>query len=286
MTDTWGGNEYALMIFTKQGSQFSVSDLTGTWYGHALVSGNAGWETSTLVADSFGNIEVTWNDSYGYSGTDNATIGISSEGKIFVPDGPVVHGVMSLNKDFFVMVDTWDVNEFALIVYTKKGAEFSTSDLEGKWFGHSLISGNAGWETLTLRSNISGNIVVNWKESNGEEGIDEDTIGLSSEGLLTIANGSDVHGAMGINKNLIVITDTWDGNEYALTLLVKGIPKVFLSELNNNDDEDINLIDFHRVLKILTGTNPEPDFSQVKDVNGDNKTGIEESILTLQWLSD
>jgi hypothetical protein len=364
MTDTWGENEYALMIFTKKGNQFSLSDLAGTWYGHTLISGDAGWETSTLKIDTAGNLSVDWQDSAGYSGTDTATIGILPDGKISVPGVPGVHGVMNLNKDFFVMVETWDENVYALMVYTQKGPQYSTADLEGKWSGHSLISGDAGWETLTLESDISGNIIVNWKESDGETGIDHDTIGLSSDGLLIVENGPDVQGAMGINKNLMVITDSWDQNEYALTLLVKGLPlptaefiadkrsgvsslavqftdmsqgditswfwefgdsgtsssihplhtysspgvysvtltvagpggsdqairtgyiRIGLSDLDNNDDTQIDLMDVRRVLNVLTGKIPEPDFYRVKDVSGDNKTGIEEDILTLQWLGE
>lgn len=364
MTDTWNENEYALMIFTKKGNQFSISDLAGTWYGHALVSGNAGWETSTLEVDTAGNVSVAWQDSAGDSGTDNASISILPDGKISVPGGSDVHGVMNLNKDFFVMVETWDENVYALMVYTRKGTRFSTADLEGKWSGHGLISGNAGWETLTLESDVSGNIIVNWKESDGDTGVDHDTIGLSSDGLLTVENGPDVHGAMGINKNLMVITDSWDQNEYALTLLVKGLPlpkaefiadklsgvssltvqftdmsqgditsrfwefgdnstssiihpshtysspgvysvtltiegpggsdkiirtgyiRIGLSDLDNNDDTQIDLMDVSRVLQVLAGKTPEPDFYRVKDVGGDNKTGMEEGILTLQWLGE
>jgi len=44
---------------------FSPSDLAGTWSGHTLVSGNAGWKTSTIIIDNLGNAVFQWQHSSG-----------------------------------------------------------------------------------------------------------------------------------------------------------------------------------------------------------------------------
>ena len=218
---------------------FSTSDLTGAWYGHELYTGEwAGWEYSSLTFTTPGNFSVFWWDSEGESNTEpeTGTLNISSQGIISQEVSATFHGAVSSDKNIAVMTETWDTEgdgDHGLMVFLKSesGVTFSASDLAGTWYGYSLASGGGepeGWEGWEVIANMTiystGAFSAPWIDSDGDAGTDSGgpgTIQISSQGIITVP-GTEVHGAMSSDKNIVVLTDTWDTNEYALTVLVKS----------------------------------------------------------------
>jgi len=217
---------------------FSTSDLTGTWYGHELYTGEwAGWEHSTLTFTTPGNFSVLWEDSEGESNTtpETGTLNISNMGILTLEGSATFHGAVSSDKNLTAMTETWDTEgdgDHGLMVFLKNesGVTFSGPDLSGIWYGYSLVSGGGdpegweGWEVATMTIESTGAFTLLYMDSEGEEGTDSGgsgTIQISEQGIITVST-TEVHGAMSSDKNIVVLTDTWDPKEYALTILVKS----------------------------------------------------------------
>ena len=228
-----------LFCATSPTAAFSTSDLAGTWYVHSLTTGAwMGWETSTTTINSSGYATVNWNDSDGDSGIDIDQIDISSNGIITSQGDPDTHGVMTLDKNFFVVTDTWSTSgnsEYAIGIFVKGGGTFSTSDLAGTWHGHALCTGDLnGWDVSTATINSSGRANISWHNSAGDSGTDVVQLYINSAGIITAQDAPKAHGVMSQDKNLLIITDTWDtsGNgEYALIIYVKSSTNFLTSDL-------------------------------------------------------
>jgi PKD repeat protein len=220
---------------------FSTSDLEGTWYGHALESesGSAGgWVYITATIDDQGNLIAQTHDSDNVTGSESGKLSITSGGVITMGDGSAARGVMSSDKNFFVLTDTWDTGDYAMLIFIKGGGSFSQSDLTGTWYGHNLTSGlYDGWEHDTVTIDSQGQVSVDYVSSDGETGTAPNTatVSITGSGILSVTEDPSMHGVMSPDKNIIVFTDTSDeeggGKSYDLTVLVKGGGSFSLTDL-------------------------------------------------------
>ncbi len=110
-----------------------------------------------------------------------------------------------------------------IFINEARAQTFSTADLEGTWIGHALTtgSGGAGWEYSTFTFDSAGNYNQNSTDSSGSPGSDSDQFNIALDGQITIAGASTFDGIMSTDKNIMVLTETWSANKYAIIVLVK-----------------------------------------------------------------
>ena len=103
-------------------------------------------------------------------------------------------------------------------------AAFSTSDLEGTWYGHGLMpqSGNNGaWVYNTITIDNQGNLTAHNTESDGSTDTASGTMSITSGGIITFVENPSVHGVMNSDKNVVVFTASYDPGEYAMQVVIK-----------------------------------------------------------------
>jgi hypothetical protein len=86
---------------------FKTNHLTGTWYGHQVVSGDAPadhprWGYGTMVVDSAGDYTATWNSPTVTNEVSTGTLQINGDGIVGMDNDPLIHGVMNDEKDQIV----------------------------------------------------------------------------------------------------------------------------------------------------------------------------------------
>lgn len=242
MTMTEDVGAYSLMIWVKGGGSFSQSDLTGTWYGHTLTSGNEEvWEYDTTTIDSEGSVSVEVTDVYDNTEmlSNVARLDITSEGvlsDVLLGGSDKFHGVMNFDKDIMVFTDTRDGEEtYSLTVLAKGGGSFDQSDLEGTYLGHTLASGSREfWEYDTTLVNSQGVISMHTTNSDGntESNSDVATFNITSNGILSVVENASIHGVMSLDVNMAVLTETLDEGIYALSILIQGTVELPIAEFS------------------------------------------------------
>ncbi len=231
-TDTWDdGTTYALTILIKAGATYTQSDLTGTWYGHSLTTGgDAGWEYTTVTIDSGGSVSIDSTESDGETEvmSDVGVVSISAAGIISLDMDSSFHGVMSPDKNTIVFTDSSDDEpEYYMTVMVKGGGSFSVSEMEGTWQGHYLTSAEAGewqgWGRSTIEIDNQGAFTIEIVESDNESDTSTGTLYLTADGILTVSENSTFRGAVNLDKDITIITETdgGDPDEYTLMMFVK-----------------------------------------------------------------
>jgi precorrin-6B methylase 1 len=206
---------FDIMVFQKSGgTTFSSSDLDGTWYMHALWSGNSnGWAYGSANISN-GNANLTITRSDGSNSTISLTPIINSNGVVTIQGDPTFHGVMSTDKDTIVAVMSENNNTtFDIMVFQKSGGTtFSSSDLDGTWYMHALWSGNSnGWAYGS--ANISnGNANLTITRSDGSNSTISLTPIINSNGVVTIQGDPTFHGVMSTDKDTIVAVMSENNN--------------------------------------------------------------------------
>ncbi len=105
---------------------------------------------------------------------------------------------------------------------------FTTSDLQGTWNFHGVVSGDApqwmGWFYGQGTADASGNFTFqSIQRSNGDTTLPlNTTLVINSDGIVTDASTTSFHGAMNIGKDLIAVTMTDDGGGYTLMIMQKA----------------------------------------------------------------
>ncbi|MBN1905799.1 MAG: PKD domain-containing protein [Deltaproteobacteria bacterium] len=225
-TETWDNSTYALTVLTKSGGTYSQSDLTGTWYGHALLTGlEKGWEYGTYTINSQGNVTETYTNSSGETETESnvAIISIEGNGTTSITGNTSLHGVMSPDKNILVLTDTWDDSSYTMTVNVKGGGFFTLSDLQGYWKSFSLSSGAwNGWNISNLSINDQGVALVQSSDSEGGSDSGSITLSITANGIITTPASTSLRGVMNLDKDIVVVTETEGSNNYVLTVLVKS----------------------------------------------------------------
>jgi hypothetical protein len=197
-------NPWSLMILTKKGGTFSASDLAGTWYIDAVISGTGLMGTGLMSAYGSAALsasgEILDADVHLSDGSTDqhsgGSLSLSGSGKITcaITDNSnhtfsIDYGQMDQGKSTAPLAANSDIGSgldyFVLI--SKAGGSFSRKDMAGKWF---IASANLDAGSLFYRY---GTIVV---DANGT--ITGGSIDLSSGG--SISNPSGFIGLSGTGK--------------------------------------------------------------------------------------
>lgn len=214
----WNG----IRIMQKAGGTFAQSNLVGTWNFHMLGAGNSsewnGWVHGQMQINASG-----WGTPASIVASSNvvltpATVSISSNGVVSM-SGTTGHAVMNQNHDLIVGTFTsGDGRGYGLMIMQKAdGTTFQTSDLDGDWWGHGLVSGYApyqqiGW--LCANTFVDGNVTwLSYMDSTGKTSLPRNGPGtyIDSTGIITTDN-PDVYGIMNPSKDMFVMTYTgWTG---------------------------------------------------------------------------
>jgi len=218
------------ILFTGTASAgFSQSDLEGEWYGQGLYSGDwEAWFYSTMTVNASGNGSETWFLSNGSSDkTSINQLNISNEGIITSPDKASLRGSLSTDKNIMVLTGTYpedDGGMYLLMIYIKAGGSFTQSDLEGTWYGHSLVTGSSpGWEHSEFAIDASGDGQFSITDDDGDkETYTGVKANLSSEGIITIDGSDSFRGILSPNRNVMVAIESPQENEYYMRVFVKS----------------------------------------------------------------
>jgi hypothetical protein len=218
-------NTYQFNVFNKLDNpvSFSTADLTGTWNIHALTSGGnpqrGAWAYATIGIDNSG--VGTWTSVTRSNGNSSlpssSTLSITSSG-VVSEVGEAFQGVMSKDKRMIVATMT-ESGGYDLIIYQKVGgAVFTSSDLEGPWKMHMLVSGDntqgVGWAHGTFDINSSG--VATWTSmtrSNGNASLPSGKFSITSSGVVSEEGKVSFQGVMFADKQTIFATMTENGYE-------------------------------------------------------------------------
>ena len=103
-------DDAGLLVFTKQTTSYSITNLVGTWQGNGLASGPGApwWENDTLTIEQDGTCSFVSTSSNKTSGSENGTLSISSGGVITLNLGSTAAlGVIDANKTVMVFTNTW-----------------------------------------------------------------------------------------------------------------------------------------------------------------------------------
>lgn len=108
-------------------------------------------------------------------------------------------------------------------IIMKEGESFSSQDLEGTWYGHTLLVGSwKAWTRSTWNMDGTGNFQFGYENFDGSSGTGSGTLDVSDTGIITVEGDPNVQGVMSMDKNIMTWTQGWDGNVYALAVLVKA----------------------------------------------------------------
>lgn len=197
-------DEYQFVAMVKKGASFSESDLEGEWSFHGLSLGDLeGWFygiNKPNATGAYNGTATTW---------DGNKFSISGELEI-TPDGIIsdnmdssVHGVMTSDKNAYVLTFTRDDNEFYLMIHTKKSSGISESDLKGDWnVGAKAAGGWPGYFYGNSTIDSNGNVSKSWTTIEGNSGTSKYSIQINDNGVIT--GNKDYHGAMTPDKNMFV----------------------------------------------------------------------------------
>jgi hypothetical protein len=217
---------------------FTTGDLAGTWYGHQVVSGNAPidiprWEHGTAVVESDGRSTFTWNSPTETNKISTRTFQINPNGIVGLDNDPLIHGVMSDDKNLIVLIDGSSGNKGnGLVVFVKRSpaSSFATGDLAGTWYGHQMVSGDAPaedprWGYGTAVVNSTGNSTFTWNSPTATNEVFAASLKVDESGIVGLDNDPLIHGVMNDDKNIIILIDgTKDNKGNGLMIFVKRSP--------------------------------------------------------------
>lgn len=222
-----GGDPFLMVGIKQTGTSFALSDLAGTWKAytlHSSASGWEGWDRIDFNITNTGNFTAAWTDSDLDSGTDLGILSIDSKGVITRTGFPSLEGIMSPDKDIFVMTgecSTTGGDPYLLIAVKQTGSAFNLSDLAGEWQAHSIYSsasGWEGWERADLTIGSTGNFTAAWTDADRDSGTGAGTLAMNSNGIITRADEASLQGIMSLGKDFFILTDSYD--EPQLTVCV------------------------------------------------------------------
>lgn len=216
------------VVLTRSTTSFSQADLTGNWDFVSFAPGannsnSSNWTIESSTIDSQGNYTCTSHQTSkgettcGSSGS--IVLSIDSSGTVTgvnsgKPDS-TFKGNMSLDKNLIVATNTENTNTFGLGVLRKRvaGVTYSNADLANLQFAfHGLFGGSSNtWVYGTGSTNASGQTTiatVNTPSGPGNLPTNPGTILIDSNGIVTLAENSALHGIMTPDKKVIFTVQT------------------------------------------------------------------------------
>lgn len=105
-----GGNGLLVFIKRDPGNSFSTANFEGQWCGHHVVSGDdppddPRWGYGTVDISGSGNFTATWTSPTQINEVSQGIIHINGSGIIGINNEPLIHGVMSDDKNQIVFID-------------------------------------------------------------------------------------------------------------------------------------------------------------------------------------
>lgn len=232
-----GTGDYQFGVGIKAGGTFATADLQGTWNYHVLTTGDApqwtGWAYGQMNIDASGNGTFTsMNRRDGDTSLPGpVTLSLNPDGIINGSSPSKFHGKMNQSKDLVVATMNDGGGGYSLLIFQKAGGTFSTADLQGNWWNHGLVSGDApaqriGWFYTNWSSDASGNFTaLSHRDSTGLTTIPTGgTFSVSPSGVVTSAFLPSFHGILNQKKDMIVWTFTgYPGKDTGVGGYVLGI---------------------------------------------------------------
>ena len=213
-----------MIVMMRRGASYQIADLVGTWYVHSLASGPGApwWEHGSLAVSADGSFTATVQPYKSEPGTISGQFQIDPNGVVTiesVPDFTIGH--MSSDKNMIAMVDTWATGSpgtTELRILTRKGENYSISDLSGKWYVSSLASGAGApwWQYGPIAIGPDGSFRGSCQQYNYKVGEISGQFQIDADGVVTMKgktqnpylNGySTLH--LSADKNVIVGVSTW-----------------------------------------------------------------------------
>lgn len=210
---------------TITATTFSTTDLEGTWYYHELASGDGpdqrtGWEYGTESFDGDGNANVSGTASNGENPSGTAIFQVNDDGILSTDALTNFQGVLNDNRTFMAYTYDSGGGGYALGISVKREptTAFSTTDLEGTWRYHGLISGDAlnqtpGWYRGAFTFDQTGALTnaTPITDSLGNSDFTPSSgsgLSLDSDGIVRVPGFNDYRGVMNDNKDMIVAVAT------------------------------------------------------------------------------
>jgi hypothetical protein len=213
---------------------FSQADLAGIWEIRVIRGGaSSGWYSVKASVGITGVVTVQGSggsisplptvSALSITTGTGASAGVVTE--TGAGDNLTFHGKMSSGKNLIVGTSSQGTS-FALHIFVKPGATYSSADLANKTFGyHRIYTGSSNiWEKATGSTNASGQITLATKEDpsgtiNPPSAPNYTTISVDGTGIVTIGNESTFVGVMSSDKKIIVGTSTDAAGEYSLRII-------------------------------------------------------------------
>jgi len=204
---------------------FTLADLAGEWNFHGLVSGYPDdfqtWVYGTMTCDDMGGFAQQATNKTGETNQVKGVFEISPDGIITIPagsgHGSSFRGVMRNNKDTMVLTGNDGGGGCFLAIYTRSDDRLVTSDLQGRYVHHGLISGNevgpaAGWWYGSVTIDSNGNAVFDspFVSSGGEGEIPRPLKFSMGKGAIVTEqyDPAPFHGALNQSKDMMVSVAT------------------------------------------------------------------------------
>ncbi len=206
----------------------SVADLAGTWNIHTLASGPGApyWFRGRITVNHGGSFSGIGQDYGEVPNAISGSLGVASDGSIKVNvDSNAVSCRIGVDLNVMVCTETWSGDGTSnLIIMLREAAHYSPGDLTGEWEGNFLVSGigTYNWERGPIVVNPDGTFTMNSVDDTGTSYTSNDSLAITSEGLITILSMPTTQCRMNKDKTVFVCTDTWsDGSAFLLTFVKK-----------------------------------------------------------------
>ena len=220
---------------------YQTADLAGPWRFHALASGpgQPWWERVTATIASGGAASGYSITSAGDSSSIAATIAVGSTGLVTLAGLPQFRGALDVDHTVMPGTDLWSgfaAGTTELRVGVKTAAPYALADIAGTWELQSVASGpGAPWwlrGRVTVATN--GGFSGNFAESDGSSSPTSGTLGLASDGTVTLVGAPVARGALDGGRSVFAMTNTWSGfgaGTTELTLALKMAATYAASDL-------------------------------------------------------
>jgi len=203
-----------LILFTKKGSGYSLTDMLGDWWFSNLVTPGPYWERGSLAVASSGAFTYAFIDSDSHSHAGSGTFNITSDG-VLTPVGANISPtrcVMDSGKSASVCTSTSVSGDTGLQILTRKAASYALSDLSGTWGVNALVSspGAPWWNrgSVTFATNGSCSGILQDYDGSPPRNV-TGTFGIAANGVFTPDFNANEECHMDAGKTIMACTGTW-----------------------------------------------------------------------------
>ncbi len=225
----------------------SLSDLSGLWETNSVRSPTAWWQRGRMTVGSDGSFYVALSGSDGSTAPLTGTFSITSDG-VITAAGPGIPSsfrcTMDSGKSVVACTFTvYDGDDADMLVFTKKAASYSPSDLTGTWEMNEMKSSYSWWERGAMTVGSNGSFSVISVETDGGTIAYSGTLSITADGVMTAVGlgiPSSFRCAMDSGKSVAACTFTSEANHSCILFLTKRAVSYSPSDLTG--DWEMNLL--------------------------------------------